>query len=178
VYSTANANATVIFQARNDSAGATAQAGHYAHNGTAVGGFVMEGTGFTTSGLVVANQLRFFNTVGGTLYQNSAAADFIWSRGGTAATNEVARLGAGTLSLGVAGTTVGSLALNNATSGSISISPIAGALGTVTITAPALTGTMLVGSAVNSVSPTSPNRTITIVHGGTTYYIAAKTTND
>lgn len=30
----------------------------------------------------------------------------------------------------------------------------------------------------NSVSPTSPNRTLTVTIGGTTYYIAAKTTND
>lgn len=33
-------------------------------------------------------------------------------------------------------------------------------------------------TAANSVSPTSPNRTITIAYGGTTYYLAAKTTND
>jgi len=33
-------------------------------------------------------------------------------------------------------------------------------------------------SAVNSVSPTAPDRTITVNIGGTTYYIAAKTTND
>lgn len=32
--------------------------------------------------------------------------------------------------------------------------------------------------AVNTVSPTSPNRTIQVSLGGTTYYIAAKTTND
>lgn len=31
---------------------------------------------------------------------------------------------------------------------------------------------------VNSVTPTSPNRTISIVVGGTTYYLHAKTTND
>jgi hypothetical protein len=30
----------------------------------------------------------------------------------------------------------------------------------------------------NAVSPTSPNRTITIEIGGTAYYLAAKTTND
>jgi hypothetical protein len=33
-------------------------------------------------------------------------------------------------------------------------------------------------SAVNVVSPTSPNRTITVLIDGTTYYIAAKTTNN
>lgn len=32
--------------------------------------------------------------------------------------------------------------------------------------------------SVNTVSPTSPNRTITVVINGVTYYIAAKTTND
>jgi len=35
-----------------------------------------------------------------------------------------------------------------------------------------------IGNVVNSVSPTSPNRTVTMVIGGTTYYLAAKTTND
>lgn len=32
--------------------------------------------------------------------------------------------------------------------------------------------------AANVVSPTAPNRTLTVTVGGTTYYIAAKTTND
>lgn len=35
-----------------------------------------------------------------------------------------------------------------------------------------------IGNTVNAVSPTSPNRTITMVVGGTTLYIPAKTTND
>lgn len=45
-------------------------------------------------------------------------------------------------------------------------------------------GTLEVGAnawtfgIANSVSPTSPNRTLTVTIGGTTYYIAAKTTND
>jgi hypothetical protein len=46
------------------------------------------------------------------------------------------------------------------------------------ITFPNLTGTVVVASAVNVVSPTAPNRTLTIDIGGTAYYIAAKTTND
>jgi hypothetical protein len=37
---------------------------------------------------------------------------------------------------------------------------------------------VICASAVNSVSPTSPNRTITVNINGTTYYIHAKTTND
>lgn len=41
-----------------------------------------------------------------------------------------------------------------------------------------VTGAVSIGNTLNSVSPTSPNRTITMVVGGTTVYIAAKTTND
>ena len=41
-----------------------------------------------------------------------------------------------------------------------------------------MTGALAIGNTVNTVSPTSPNRTVTIVIGGTTYYLAAKTTND
>lgn len=37
---------------------------------------------------------------------------------------------------------------------------------------------VICSNAVNTVSPTSPNRTITVVIAGTTYYLAAKTTND
>lgn len=37
---------------------------------------------------------------------------------------------------------------------------------------------IITANAVNAVSPTSPNRTITVVIDGTTYYIHAKTTND
>jgi len=40
------------------------------------------------------------------------------------------------------------------------------------------TGILKINNTVNSVSPTSPNRTITIDVGGTTYYLHAKTTND
>jgi hypothetical protein len=39
-------------------------------------------------------------------------------------------------------------------------------------------GAISIGNTVNAVSPTSPNRTVTIVIGGVTYYLAAKTTND
>lgn len=38
--------------------------------------------------------------------------------------------------------------------------------------------TVICASAVNVVSPTAPDRTITIDIGGTTYYVHAKTTND
>lgn len=51
-----------------------------------------------------------------------------------------------TPTLGVAGTTVGSVALANATSGTITLSPTTGALATTTITLPANTGTAVVAA--------------------------------
>jgi len=39
-------------------------------------------------------------------------------------------------------------------------------------------GAVSCGNTVNVVSPTAPNRTVTIIIGGTTYFLAAKTTND
>jgi hypothetical protein len=39
-------------------------------------------------------------------------------------------------------------------------------------------GAVTIGNTVNTVSPTSPNRTITMVVNGVTLYLAAKTTND
>lgn len=46
------------------------------------------------------------------------------------------------LLLGSAGSTVGNITFRNATSGSIALAPVAGALGTVTISLPAATGTI------------------------------------
>lgn len=50
--------------------------------------------------------------------------------------------------------------------------------GTLRAAALAANGSDFTITAANVVSPTSPNRTITISYGGTTYYLAAKTTND
>lgn len=49
-----------------------------------------------------------------------------------------------TPTLGVAGTTVGTVTFANATSGTITLTPTTGALGTVTITMPAVSGTLYV----------------------------------
>jgi len=48
--------------------------------------------------------------------------------------------------LGLAGTTVGSLGFQNATSGTVTLQPVTGALGTVTINIPAAAGTMAVSA--------------------------------
>lgn len=52
----------------------------------------------------------------------------------------------GSLDVGVAGTTVGTVVMNNATSGTITLSPATGALGTVTATLPAATGTVMLST--------------------------------
>ena len=53
------------------------------------------------------------------------------------------------------------------------------ASGTLAITGAAtFAGAVAIGNTVNSVSPTSPNRTVTMVVNGVTLYLAAKTTND
>lgn len=65
-----------------------------------------------------------------------------------------------TPTLGVAGTTVGTLAFANATSGSITVTPTTGALGTITLTLPAVSGTVL---------QTAGNQTITGGFGVTPY---------
>ena len=57
--------------------------------------------------------------------------------------------GTSALNLGVAGTSVGKVVLANATSGTISVQPPAGALGTVTVTIPATTGTVALRETAN-----------------------------
>lgn len=79
------------------------------------------------------------------------------------------------------GTTTLKLTTTTAVFGSVAVSgitslAIGGAL--TGATTGAFSGAVSLGNTVNSVSPTSPNRTVTIVIGGTTYYLHAKTTND
>jgi hypothetical protein len=131
-------------------------------NGTAVAayyaggfGFLNNGTGYTMIGA---------NPGGGTVVPivinyNSGTGALAWSNGfGATPDTALSRVGVGIVGVGTgaAGSTVGTLRA----------AALAAGGSDVTIT------------AVNSVSPTSPNRTITISYGGTTYYLAAKTTND
>ena len=125
----------------NTNAGTSAQA--YFESATNDGAMRLRkvSTAFTTSGLLTGGTGLVHNTTGATLFLNGASTDFIWSRGGQADTNEVARLGAGTLSLGVAGTTGGSLALQGSTSGTATLT-VGAAAGTPTLTLPTTTGTL------------------------------------
>jgi len=98
---------------------------------------------------------------GGALTSNSVVLG-----AGTDDTKVVAGIvtdGTSALTLGEAGTSVGGLVLKNATSGSITINPPTGALGTPTITVPAATDT-LVGKATTD---TLTNKTLTSPKIGT-----------
>ncbi|MDE1868075.1 MAG: hypothetical protein KGI08_10265, partial [Thaumarchaeota archaeon] len=64
--------------------------------------------------------------------------------------------GTSVVTLGVAGASVGSVAFNNTTSGTITLSPVTGALGTVTLSLPAATDT-LIGKATTD---TLTNKTL------------------
>ena len=65
------------------------------------------------------------------------------------------------------------------TAGTIASRMVLTAAGDLTLTGAAtFAGAIAIGNTVNTVSPTSPNRTITMVIGGVTYYLHAKTTND
>lgn len=64
--------------------------------------------------------------------------------------------GTSKLTLGVAGTSVGSVDFKNATSGTITVSPVAGALGTATLTLPAVTDTVATLAATQALT----NKTI------------------
>ena len=83
----------------------------------------------------------------------------------------------------VSGGVIADFAIDS-TSGNVVISTAQALRGTFSSTGLALTGgltatgAVAIGNTVNTVSPTSPNRTVTMVIGGVTYYLAAKTTND
>ena len=113
------------------------------------------GTGFAygtyeTNGGLQYGRVGIEGSVGGNLFTGTAAYDFVV--GGISGNTWIGAGGTGIAK--VSGTGVA----------------VTGAL--------SCTGALAIGNTVNTVSPTSPNRTVTIVIGGTTYYLAAKTTND
>jgi len=69
---------------------------------------------------------------------------------------------------------MGNLALAGSTSGTITLSPTAVA-GTNTVTIPAVTGTVLVETAVSASTTNTVTNKLAINIGGTVYYILAST---
>jgi len=143
--------------------------GEFSATGLAVTG-ALSATGAATITGAVNSANAFVST--GAVTAN--AADRVTLDFGSATFGRVLAWGpnnatAGQLDLGVlsANASVGSTSIARVTSTGLAVT---GAL--------SCTGALAIGNTVNTVSPTSPNRTVTIVIGGTTYYLAAKTTND
>lgn len=125
------------------------------------------GSGSPYSEITVGSGL----TMTGTTLSASGGSGTVTNTGGNLTSNAVV-LGAGTadtkvvtgittdgtskLTLGVAGTSVGSVDFKNATSGTVTVQPVTGALGTVTLSLPAATDT-LVGKATTD---TLTNKTV------------------
>lgn len=141
--------------------------GNGTSGGLGVGGAIVAGgtitsTASTDSGLL---QLNLVNSSTGT----SASSLFRFNAGTRTATlqayNDTHATLAGQLRVGTS-------------DGSIVLIPSGVTAATFTASGTTFAGAISIGNTVNTVSPTSPNRTITMVIGGTTYYLAAKTTND
>lgn len=119
----------------------------------------------------------------------SAGGGTVTNTGGNLTTNSVV-LGAGTvdtkivaglttdgiskINLGVAGSTVGKIAFLNATSGSIILQAVAGALGAVTLSVPAVTDTL----AVLAAAQTLTNKTIAGANNTLTVRLASDVTGN
>lgn len=88
----------------------------------------------------------------------------------------VADFGAtGGVSLGTAGSTVGSVSFKNATSGSVTIAPPTGALGTVTATLPAIAGGLAAGFSCGSTGTGSQTCAPAAVNGQAHWYSGEST---
>jgi hypothetical protein len=111
-----------------------------------------------------AATLTTSRTIGGSSFNGSASVTSFPAPGAIGGTTPAAgtftTLVAGSatsLLLGTAGTAVGSVGFRNATSGIITLAPATGALGTVTLTLPATTGTL----ATLTGTETFTNKTLT-----------------
>ena len=181
--------AYAVVEARNDAPG--------------TGSIIVRGTGYTTNGLLVANGVEIIaNATGGPLLiRQQQAQPMIFAVAGFATTDEALRIlgaaGSGSIARNIGVQTTNPTAYLHIKAGSATAgtAPLKLTSGTNNTTAEAgafeyngtnlfftRSGTtrenVITTSAVNSVSATLPNRTLTTVIDGTTYYIHAKTTND
>src|SRR5262249_44943463 len=92
-----NAGAWQMIENRSNGSAAYAEARVQNDGGNAMSVYKTS-SGYTTAGLIVANQGAFYNDNGTMLFANAAGSDMIWSVAGTATSNEAMRI------LGAAGT--------------------------------------------------------------------------
>lgn len=141
--------------------------------------------GYTSSGILVADAgiLVTSKAAGMNVGTNTNTQLSFWTNN----TKKVEISAVGNMSLGgvaTRGTTVGTNAIQifNGTApvgtltNGVSLFSAAGKL--KGIDAAGTVGWVLISSAVTTVNPTNPDRTLTVEHNGTTYYIHCKTTND
>jgi hypothetical protein len=141
--------------------------------------------GITSAGVVTCSKANSVSmpssgTSGGIPYYSSSSA--VSSSSALTANSQVLGGGAGVapktvagittdgvskITLGVSGTSVGAIALNNLTSGSVTLQPVTGALGTVTLSLPAASDT-LIGKATTD---TLTNKTFDTAGTGNSFKI-------
>ena len=156
-----------------------------ATNGT----FQVSGTGIAGAAALWNNANRLFigGDTGGVFFQNAAnsATNLTLTDAGAASL----RAGFTATSFTVSGGSIAALTMRSASNYLVFQGGTAGylfqntdntgtLLGITNAGAATFAGAVTIGNTVNTVSPTSPNRTITMVVNGVTLYIAAKTTND
>jgi len=159
VFTLPNASGTVALIGAITTSGFTQATGKMLGRSTASTGAIEEitvGTGLSLSGgTLSATGSGSVTATGGSLTSNAVVLG-----AGTTDTKVVTGIttdGTSVVTLGVAGSSVGGIDLKNATSGTLSLRPPTGALGTVTLTLPAATDT-LVGKATTD---TLTNKTLT-----------------
>lgn len=145
-----NTTAGTLYYCKTNASGAATWAGPFSTSGT--------GTVTNTGGALTANSVVLGAGTNDTKVVAGVTTD-----------------GVSKLNLGVAGTSVGSVVLANATSGTITISPSTGALGTVTLTAPATTDTLVTLAATQALTNKTYNGNTLTAGTGTLTLAAGKT---
>jgi len=140
--------------------------------------------------IYLGNTSKYITSDAGSVYVNASSGVYLTTSGTSAAYAAGGKFAVGayfgnpTAKIHIqAGTSAANNSPLKFSSGTNLTTPEAGAVeynGTNLFFTPssATRNSILMTASVNSVSPTSPNRTITVVIDGTTYYIHAKTTND
>jgi hypothetical protein len=120
---------------------------------TGVTGILPTANGGTGNSSGTVATLTTARNIGGSSFNGSADVTSFPSPGAIGGTTPAAGTfttlvagSANSLLLGTAGTAVGSVGFRNATSGAITVQPTTGALGTITVTLPAFTGTAVVAA--------------------------------